>query len=76
MLDYCICAPYPGAMVSRAKDSHTTNRVVRIGDEDWDDLGERAGGRNRAEVIRALIAWYLRRPGAQLPARPPAKPGA
>ncbi|KIQ67040.1 hypothetical protein TR51_06540 [Kitasatospora griseola] len=63
-------------MVSRAKDSHTTNRVVRIGDDDWGDLGERAGVRNRAEVIRALIAWYLRRPGAQLPERPPPKPSA
>ncbi|MFG3228138.1 hypothetical protein ACGF07_25600 [Kitasatospora sp. NPDC048194] len=59
-------------MVSRAKDSHTTNRVVRIGDDDWKDLGERAGERNRAEIIRALVAWYLRRPGAKLPERPPA----
>lgn len=61
-------------MVSRAKESHTTNRVVRIGDDDWTDLGERAGVRNRAEIIRALVAWYLRRPGAKLPERPPAKP--
>jgi hypothetical protein len=58
-------------MVSRAKDTHTTNRVVRIPDEDWADLGERAG--NRAQVMRELIAWYLRRPGAELPERPPAK---
>lgn len=57
-------------MVSRAKDTHTTNRVVRVPDNDWADLGERAGERNRAEVIRALIAWYLRREGAELPARP------
>lgn len=59
-------------MVSRAKDSHTTNRVVRIDDDDWSDLGERAGERNRAETIRGLVAWYLRRPGAKLPERPPA----
>lgn len=63
-------------MVSRAKDSHTTNRVVRIGDDDWTDLGERAGVRNRAEVIRSLVAWYLRRPGAKLPERPPLPPKA
>jgi hypothetical protein len=63
-------------MVSRAKDSHTTNRVVRIGDEDWSDLGDRAGLRHRAAVIRALIAWYLRRPGAELPERPPAPKGS
>ncbi|MFF7991745.1 hypothetical protein ACFZDG_18370 [Kitasatospora xanthocidica] len=59
-------------MVSRAKDTHTTNRVVRIPDADWDDLGKRAGERNRAHVLRALLAWYLRRPGAELPERPPA----
>jgi hypothetical protein len=59
-------------MVSRAKDTHTTNRVVRVPDADWDDLGERAGARNRAQVIRDLVAWYLRRPGAKLPERPPA----
>lgn len=58
-------------MVSRAKDTHTTNRVVRLADEDWDDLGTRAGVRNRAQVIRQLVAWYLRRPGAKLPERPP-----
>ena len=58
-------------MVSRAKDTHTTNRVVRVPDADWDDLGARAGARNRAQVIRDLVAWYLRRPGAKLPERPP-----
>jgi hypothetical protein len=62
-------------MVSRAKDTHTTNRVVRIPDGDWDDLGVRAGLRNRAAVLRALVAWYLRRPGAELPERPPAPRG-
>lgn len=56
-------------MVSRAKDTHTTNRVVRIPDDDWDDLGEIAGERHRSEVIRSLIHWYLRRPGAKLPDR-------
>lgn len=58
-------------MVSRARDTHTTNRVVRVDDDDWGDLGERAGVRHRAAVIRALIRWYLRRPGAELPERPP-----
>jgi hypothetical protein len=60
-------------MVSRAKDSHTTNRVIRVPDGDWADLGERAGERNRAQLIRDFIAWYLRRPGARLPERPPAE---
>jgi hypothetical protein len=59
-------------MASRAKDSHTTNRVVRVPDADWAELGEVAEA-GRAEVIRQFIAWYLRRPGAKLPVRPPAK---
>jgi hypothetical protein len=71
LLDYCICSTYAGRMVSRAKNTHTTNRVVRFSDEDWTDLGIRAGLRNRAAVLRALVAWYLRRPGAELPERPP-----
>lgn len=59
-----------GHVISRAKDTHTTNRVVRLGEE-WDDLGEAAGVRKRAEVIRQLVRWYLRYPGAKLPERPP-----
>jgi hypothetical protein len=61
-------------MVSRIRDTHTTNRVVRINDDDWNDLGERAGERGRAQVIRTLLRWYLRRPGAKLPERPPRQP--
>jgi len=59
-------------MVSRAKDSHTTNRVVRVSDDDWTEFGEAVGVRNRAQVIRDFLAWYLRRPGATLPERPAA----
>jgi hypothetical protein len=57
-------------MVSRKKDTHTTNRVVRIPDADWEELGRLAGERNRAHLIREFIAWYLRRPKAMLPKRP------
>lgn len=57
--------------MSRAKASHTTNRVVRIDDPEWNDLGAAAGERNRAHVIREFVRWYLRRPGAKLPERPP-----
>lgn len=62
-----------GPVVSKAKDTHTTNRVVRLGDE-WEELGEAAGERNRATVIRQLVRWYLRYPGAKLPERPPRQP--
>lgn len=57
-------------MVSRAKDTHTTNRVVRVPDADWEELGQLVGERNRAQLIREFIAWYLRRPKAVLPKRP------
>lgn len=57
-------------MVSRAKDTHTTNRVIRVSDEDWEALGVVVGKRNRAELLREFIAWYLRRPNASLRRRP------
>lgn len=57
-------------MVSRTKDTHTTNRVVRLGNE-WDELATAAGKRKRAAVIRQLVQWYLRYPGVKLPERPP-----
>lgn len=41
---------------------------TRVDQDDWDDL-EAAVGRKRAKVVRDLIAWYLRRPGAALPER-------
>jgi hypothetical protein len=59
-------------VISRAKETHTTNRVVRLGEE-WDNLAKVAGKRKRAEVIRALVRWYLRYPGARLPERPPSR---
>lgn len=61
---------YAQPMVSRTKDTHTTNRVMRIDDEDWEDLGAVVGDRHRSETVKAFIRWYLRRPGAKLPERP------
>ncbi|MFJ3089081.1 hypothetical protein [Streptomyces sp. NPDC086838] len=53
----------------------TPHRSVRISDEDWADLLTAATnqGGDRGTVIKDLIAWYLRRPGAKLPTRPQAK---
>jgi hypothetical protein len=59
-----------GGMISRAKDTHTPNRVIRLGAE-WDELAEVAGKHKRASVIKQLVQWYLRYPGAKLPERPP-----
>jgi hypothetical protein len=50
----------------------TKHRSVRISDEDWTDLTARAPLGDRAAIIKDLVAWYLRRPGAKLPPRPPA----
>lgn len=60
-------------MTSRAKDTHTINRVVRLGDE-WEQFGEAVGVRKRAGVIREFVRWYLYYPGAKLPQRPPRRP--
>lgn len=48
----------------------TQHRSVRISDDDWKDLADRAPGGDRAAVIKELLGWYLRRPGAELPERP------
>lgn len=49
----------------------TPARQVRIGDEWYDfDGAAKSLGTERAAVIRQLIAWYLREPGAELPERP------
>ncbi|MGF0163095.1 hypothetical protein ACQRET_03500 [Streptomyces koyangensis] len=50
---------------------HTPPRQIRIGD-DWYafDRAAKAQSTERAELVRAFISWYLRTPGAKLPARP------
>ncbi|RLU81086.1 hypothetical protein CTZ27_33120 [Streptomyces griseocarneus] len=53
----------------------TPARQMRIGEE-WlafDDAAK-SQGTERAAVVRSFIAWYLRRPGAKLPERPPVGP--
>ena len=50
----CICTRYTGSMVSRAKDTHRTNRVVRVDDETWQDYEKacEASGVTRADDLR------------------------
>ena len=59
-------------VVSRLKPSHAINRVIRLREE-WVDLGELVGPRQRAHIIRELIQWYLRYSGVKQPVRPPAR---
>ncbi|MEU0941136.1 hypothetical protein [Embleya sp. NPDC005971] len=54
----------------------TPHRSVRISGEDWADLAARAPRGDRAAVLKELLAWYLRRPGAKLPDRPGPPPAA
>lgn len=61
-----------GRMVSRTRDTHTTNRVIRVPDDQWEAFGDLAGVRDRARVLREFIAWYVREPGAKRPERPAA----
>jgi hypothetical protein len=55
--------------VPRPPTGETPIQHTRVDQDDWDDL-EAAVGRQRAKVVRDLIRWYLRRPGAALPERP------
>ncbi|MBI0296314.1 hypothetical protein JBE04_18045 [Streptomyces sp. PRKS01-29] len=49
----------------------TPPRQIRIGDTWYDfDAAAKAMGTERATVIRELIDWYIREPGAKLPPRP------
>lgn len=45
----------------------TQHRSLRVNEDDWTALGQLG---ERAPVITAFIRWYLRHPGAELPARP------
>lgn len=58
------------------KDTHTPPRQVRIGDE-WYEfqaaLELMGAGVERAENLRSYLAWFLNKPGAALPERPPAE---
>lgn len=50
----------------------TQHRSVRISDDDWRDLlaAAKTQGSDRGTIIKELVAWYLRRPGATQPKRP------
>lgn len=51
--------------------THTPPRQIRI-DDRWYEFDDAAKGvgTTRAQLVNSFIAWYLRRPGAELPKRP------
>lgn len=67
----CTDTPYIRDVTTANERRKTIRRQVAIADALWDRLGRLAGDRGRSEAIRALVAWYLREPGAKLPERPP-----
>ncbi len=62
----------PGRLGGMPNRPRTQHRSVRVSDEDWADLeaATHAVGSDRGTVIKQLVRWYLRRPGAKLPERP------
>lgn len=48
----------------------------RVLTSEWARFGEatKAAGTNRSAVLLQLMAWYMRKPGAECPERPPAGP--
>jgi hypothetical protein len=51
----------------------TPLRTFVLANDLWGKLGraaEEAGFRNRADLIRAVLLWWLREPGAKMPKRP------
>ena len=44
------------------------NITLRLDEDLWHAFGQRA--EDRSAVLRAFIRWYVREPGAKLPARP------
>lgn len=63
----------PGKIGRVPNQPKTQHRSVRVEDADWDDAEQATGrmGTDRAKIINQFIRWYLRRPGATLPVRPP-----
>lgn len=67
-------------MVKTSADYEPPKNLRIPGKEEWEPFGEATkamhptGRSPRAAVIRQFIRWYMRRPGAKLPERPPAGP--
>jgi hypothetical protein len=71
---------YAHGMTPDTETSYDPQRKIRAPDDEWEpfEAATRAvhpeGRSPRSRVIREFIRWYMRRPGAQLPKRPPAGP--
>ncbi|NDK24712.1 hypothetical protein FSY75_09525 [Streptomyces sp. TR1341] len=67
-------------MPTATDDPYDTQRKFRAPDDEWNGFGDATkaqhpqGRSPRGQVLREFIRWYMRRPGAKLPVRPPAGP--
>jgi hypothetical protein len=67
-------------MATDADNDYDPQRKFRAPDDEWIPFGAATktvhptGRSPRGRVIREFIRWYMRRPGAKLPERPPAGP--
>lgn len=53
----------------------TPHRQVRVEADLWERFGSeitRAGEKDRSDVIRRFLRWYVREADAKMPRRPPA----
>lgn len=63
-----------------AESEYDAQRKFRAPKDEWEPFlaatrAEHPTGRSpRAQVLREFMRWYMRRPGAKLPTRPPAGP--
>ena len=48
-------------------------RRFRMDETEWEEFGSDATfmGTDRSELTRQLVRWWMRKPGAKLPPRPP-----
>lgn len=65
-----------GDALAEYRSKYPKPRQIRIAVQMWNDFGKatKAAGTSRAAVIGEFMRWYMRRPGAKLPDRPPAGP--
>lgn len=52
-------------------ESYRPHTSFRIEADLWAHFGALSGKRSRAAILRDLIRWWMRMPGAKLPPRPP-----
>ena len=57
------------AAVTGRSGRGTARQTVRVDEDLWARFGAVADP-DRSAVLREFIAWYVREPGAKLPARP------